>query len=60
MSDTCSVLEAATRLGVSERTARDLIRKGEFPVPVIHIGRLWRVPVRPLERLLNGETQEAS
>jgi len=55
MSDTVSVAEAADRLGVHESTLRNLIARGESPVPALHIGRRIRIPIRPLDRLLNGE-----
>ena len=52
MSATFSVDEAAVLLGVSRSHAYDLVRRGEFPVPVIRLGRTVRVPRAALNNLL--------
>lgn len=48
--ETISVEEAGKRLGVSRNTAYEAAGRGE--IPTIKIGRLYRVPVAPFERLL--------
>ncbi|WP_244025031.1 helix-turn-helix domain-containing protein [Methylobacterium sp. J-048] len=47
---TISVEEAGKWLGVSRNTAYEAVGRGE--IPTIKIGRLYRVPVAPFERLL--------
>jgi hypothetical protein len=49
---TCSLPEAAAMLGIGHNVARQLIAAGEFPVPVLRLGRNYRVPTAPLKRLL--------
>ena len=49
-AETISVEEAGKRLGVSRNTAYEAAGRGE--IPTIKIGRLYRVPVAPFERLL--------
>jgi excisionase family DNA binding protein len=43
---------AAAILGIGRTTAHALVRAGEFPVPVIRVGRRYRVPVAAILRLL--------
>lgn len=50
-----TVPQAAKRLGISTSMAYRLIERGDFPVPVLRIGRLIKVPRKPLDRLLAGE-----
>lgn len=45
---TVSVPTAAEWLGISKRQAYALIRDGEFPFPVLRMGRRVVVPTRPL------------
>ncbi len=45
---TVDVPTAADMLGIPARSAYALIRRGEFPVPVLHLGRKVVVPTRPL------------
>jgi len=47
-------VEVAARnyLQISRSLAYRLIRNGEFPVPVLKLGRVLRVPRGPLERLV--------
>jgi len=52
-----SVAELGARLGVSTRTAYNLIRDGE--VPVIEIRGIKRIPVTALERWLADREREA-
>lgn len=47
-SKTLDVPAAAELLGVSSRQAYHLIREGEFPVPVLRLGRRVVVPTAPL------------
>jgi predicted DNA-binding transcriptional regulator AlpA len=47
-----SAEEAFAELGIDRSTGYRAIREGTFPVPVLRIGRLIRVPVAPLRRLL--------
>lgn len=51
---TCTLPEAAAILGISERTAYRLTADGEFPVPVLAIGRCKRVSRRQLEAFIEG------
>lgn len=44
--------EAFGILGIDRGTGYKAIREGNFPVPVLHIGRLIRVPTVALLRLL--------
>ena len=46
-------------LGIDRGTGYRAIREGTFPVPVLHIGKLIRVPTVALVRLLQlGESPE--
>jgi excisionase family DNA binding protein len=50
---TISVPEAGRRLGIKSRgTAYEAAHRGD--IPTIKIGRLLRVPVRALERMLDN------
>lgn len=51
---TVSLIDAAARLGISESHARNLVSRDQFPVPVIRMGRVMRVPTAALDRLLAG------
>lgn len=46
------LVTAAAILGVGRTTAHALARAGRFPVPVIRVGRRYRVPTAPILRLL--------
>ncbi len=50
--------EAFTLLGMARSTGFDLIKRGQFPAPVIRAGRRIYIPKEPLDRLLSG--REAS
>ncbi|MBV8983504.1 MAG: helix-turn-helix domain-containing protein [Acidimicrobiia bacterium] len=54
---TYTMRELAARLGVNERTVRDLARRGELPFPVLRLGRRMVVPIEPVERALRGEEE---
>jgi excisionase family DNA binding protein len=57
---TMSLSDAAHVLGVHRSTAWDLYKKGEFPVPVLRVGRGLRVAKIQLERfLLTGESDSS-
>lgn len=45
--------EAFAELGIDRTTGYRAIQEGTFPVPVIRVGRLIRVPTAPLRRLLD-------
>ncbi len=47
-------------MGVSRDLAYDLVRTGEFPVPVLRIGRRYRVPKARFEAFLSGEAPACS
>ncbi len=57
--DWLSVPEVAAILGLHPRTVKRRIADNAFPVPVINFGTdkvpLYRIPKKPLERLVNGE-----
>lgn len=42
-------------LGISRQQGSRLVEKGEFPVPVLKLGRTRRVPTAPLRKLLGIE-----
>ena len=44
--------EAFAELGIDRGTGYKAIRDGTFPVPVIRVGRIIRVPTAALRRLL--------
>lgn len=46
------VATASSVLGIGRSTGYELIRRGEFPVPVLRTGRHIVVPVAPLLSLL--------
>lgn len=54
-----SAEEAFEHLGVDRTTGYRAIKEGRFPVPVIRVGRIIRVPVDPLMQLLNGTAPSA-
>lgn len=49
---TLTVPEAAEMLGISAWQAYELIKRDEFPAPVLRLGRAIRIPRRPLEKVL--------
>ena len=51
-----SLIEAAALLGIGRTHAYNLEATGEFPVPVLHLGRVIRVPTAPLLELLGLPT----
>lgn len=53
--DTLSFTAARIALGLGRNKAYEAARNGEFPCPVIQIGRSWRVPTAQLARALGLE-----
>ncbi|MGF7234966.1 MAG: helix-turn-helix domain-containing protein [Frankia sp.] len=49
---TTSLTTASQILGIGRAKSYALARAGTFPVPVLRVGRSYRVPVAPLLRLL--------
>lgn len=47
---------AADVLGVGRSSAYELVRNGQWPTPVLRLGRLIRVPSAPLLELLGVHT----
>jgi excisionase family DNA binding protein len=50
---TMSIAEAARELGIGINGAYDAARRGE--IPIIRIGKRFRVPIAALNRMLTGE-----
>ena len=50
--------EAFAVLGIDRSTGYRAIRTGSFPVPVLRVGRLIRVPTAPLRNLLRVSSDE--
>ena len=58
---TYTVAEAADLLRIKEAFAYRLIRDGSFPCVVIRVGRNYRIPKAPFDRMLGlSETVEAT
>lgn len=51
---------AALVLGIGRTNAYALVRRGEFPVPVLRIGRRYRVSTQAVLRLLGVEPPTSS
>jgi excisionase family DNA binding protein len=51
--------EAFAELGIDRTTGYRAIKEGTFPLPVIRVGRLIRVPTAALRRLLATTTTTA-
>ncbi len=54
-SKTLSVTDAAQMLGVSKNLAYKLVAEGNFPAPIIRLGRRIVVARAAVEKLLSGE-----
>ena len=50
-----TVGEAARLLGVGRSTLYAAIGSGQSSVPVVRVGRQWRVPLAAVERILDGD-----
>lgn len=48
----CDLATAASIFGVSRNHAYEMAAAGEFPVPVLRVGRFYKVPTAPIRRLL--------
>jgi excisionase family DNA binding protein len=48
------LVDAAALLGVGRTTAYRLVRDGQWPTPVLRLGRLIKIPTKPLLDLLAG------
>ena len=60
VSGVLSIAEAARGLGLGTSTAYDALRRDEFPVRVVTIGRRQKVLRADLERYLAGQGAEAA
>ena len=47
------VTSAARVLGMGKSTAYDLIKSGQWPTPILHLGKMIRIPTDPLLRLVH-------
>jgi excisionase family DNA binding protein len=54
------LVEAAALLGVGRTTAYRLVHDGQWPTPVLRLGRLIKIPTQPLLELLAGVTRETA
>ncbi len=54
------LVQAAALLGVGRTTAYKLVHDGQWPTPVLRLGRLIKIPTQPLLDLLAGTTREAA
>lgn len=45
---------AAAMLGIGRTLAYELVRAGRWPTPVLRVGRLIKVPTRPLLELIGN------
>ena len=50
--------QAAALLGVGRTTAYRLVHDGQWPTPVLRLGRLIKIPTQPLLELLAGAIRE--
>ena len=46
---------AAKVLGIGRSLAYDLVRRGDWPTPVLHVGKLIKIPSAPLLALLSEQ-----
>ncbi len=54
------LVQAAALLGVGRTTAYKLVHDGQWPTPVLRLGRLIKIPTQPLLELLAGATRETA
>jgi len=54
------LVQAAALLGVGRTTAYRLVHDGQWPTPVLRLGRLIKIPTQPLLELLAGTTRETA
>ena len=48
---------AAKVLGIGRSLGYDLVRHGDWPTPVLHVGKLIRIPSAPLLALLSKQPE---
>ena len=48
---------AVTILGIGRTSAYELVRTGQWPTPVLRLGRLIRIPSAPLRALLDASAE---
>ena len=53
-----AVPTAAKVLGIGRSLAYDLVRRGEWPTTVLHIGKLIKIPTAPLLFLISQPPAE--
>jgi hypothetical protein len=46
------IATAAEVLGIGRSAAYELVRCGKWPTPVLHLGKLIRIPTKPLLELV--------
>lgn len=46
---------AAAILGIGRTAAYELVRTNRWPTPVVHVGKLIRIPTAPLLRMVGIE-----
>ena len=51
---------AAKVLGIGRSLAYELVRRGEWPTTVLHVGKLIKIPTEPLVRLLGAAPEPGS
>ena len=51
---------AAKVLGIGRSLAYELVRRGEWPTQVLHVGKLIKIPTEPLVRLLGAAPAPSS
>ena len=54
------VPSAAKVLGIGRSLAYELVRRGEWPTTVLHVGKLIKIPTEPLVRLLGAAPAPSS
>ena len=54
------LIQAAALLGVGRTTAYRLVHDGQWPTPVLRLGRLIKIPTQPLLELLAGATRDTA
>jgi excisionase family DNA binding protein len=52
------LVHAAALLGVGRTTAYKLVHDGQWPTPVLRLGRLIKIPTQPLLEMLAGTIRE--
>jgi predicted DNA-binding transcriptional regulator AlpA len=51
---------AASMLGIGRTLAYHLVRTGQWPTPLIRVGRLIKVPTRPLLEYVDGGARDGA